>query len=279
MKQLLLLLLVTGSASAGPSLWNLTVRTTLPETIDVPEEDARYFESFLQLDWYQQEEKLPQWSLREDYRSFHQPDMDNLKPASNGDAHALSVRWQADYSNWQFELAPTLSTSSNVLVHPDEMQVEDWQLHGSLFWLHSGMSKGLWRWGIIADSRLGRYLLYPSVQWQKISGDTLVKLGLPDSNIDWHFQPDWSVGLSAGPDGGQWHVRDKNFEQSSDLYQKRWNATLYLQWSPTRFASFQMGLSHYWGQEWEYRLEDGQTVFLSIPDLNILHFSLQLTSW
>ncbi|OZG72428.1 hypothetical protein BTA51_14960 [Hahella sp. CCB-MM4] len=286
MKRLLLLLLVTETAIAGELSWNLTLSTTLSETINTPEEDARYFESFFQLDRFPQEESPTRWSLREDYRSFHQPKIDNHEPASNGDAHALSLRWFAHFSQWQIELAPTIATSSNVLVHPDEMKLEDWQLHGSLLRSDTGPAAGQWQWGVIADSRFGRYLPYPSVQWQKNVGNTQIGLGLPNSDIAWRFRSDWSVGLEVGPDGGFWHVRDKNFRQSSDLSQKRWNASLYLQWSPpylqwspVRLASFRLGLNHYWRQEWKYQLDDGQSTYLSIPDLDTLQFSLFLSSW
>lgn len=265
-------LLASGSAQASPP-WQVLLQSGEL----VGDRDPSYRQTLAEITYTPHPDYTTRWRLRHDYRVLDLADDQGVAAASNGHVHALSLSWRARLEDWAFELTPVLAVSSNVLKNPDDIQADDWQLHGAVTRRTSGPADGHWYWGVRADSRLGRYLPYPVVQWQSPDYSGVgVGLGAPDSYAYWDMHPAWRLSLSLGPAGGYWQVRDKSLKQVSHLAQRRWHTTLDLHWQATRHVGAVLGWSHYWHRRWAYRLEDGRRVHQQVPDGSLISLSLVL---
>lgn len=267
-----LALLVSGNALAsGP--WQVLLRSGEL----AGDRDPSYRQTLFEVTYSPHPDDTSRWRFRHDYRALDLPGNQGIAAASNGHVHGLSLSWQARFEDWNLELRPALAVSSNVLKNPDEMRASDWQLHGAIVRRTPGPADGHWHWGVRADSRLGRYLPYPVVQWQSPDYSGVgVGLGAPDSYAYWDMHPAWRLSLSLGPDGGYWQVRDKSLAQVSHLAQRRWQTGLTLHWQAARYLGASVGWSRYWQQRWSYRLEDGRRVHQSVPDGSVVSLTLVL---
>ncbi|MDX1456434.1 MAG: hypothetical protein R3276_02535 [Marinobacter sp.] len=217
------------------------------------------------------------WGARHNYRVFDLPDVNRTPAASNGHVHALSGFWRHRFDRWQVELAPTLAVSSNVLRNPDTLSASDWHLHGSAIRRFDLRDQGEFYGGLRIDNRLGDYLPYPMVQWQRqLPADIRLALGVPDSAVDWYWHPRLRWRLSLGPDGGSWRVRDSQIDSAGRLEQRRWHTSLALAWHAQSPLTIQLGASYYFQERWRYQLSDGSTTRLEQPNHTALWVGLSI---
>ncbi|MDX1756150.1 MAG: hypothetical protein R3175_08840 [Marinobacter sp.] len=223
--------------------------------------ESGYRETRLTLKRLSGNHRTGHWLASHNYRIFQLPEVDGRAPATNGHVHTLAMGWQRGFGPWQLELAPVLAVSSNVLRNLDTLTARDWRIHGAVVRTYEYGDRGMGYLGIRADSRLGDYLPYPTIQWQRAPGEHLqLALGVPDSVAEWHWHTRSLVRLRLGPDGGNWRVRDQELEHAGRLEQRRWHTSLTLEWQVLKQLRVSLGGSYYFQERWRYRLSDGRTV-------------------
>lgn len=213
------------------------------------------------------------WGWRHDYRAFGLPG----EAATNGHVHSTGPYAVWDSGSWHLAVHPALAVSSNVLKEQRDLGWDDVTPGFTLLRLHPGPAGGTWQWGLRADSRTGRFRPLPMAAWRSQGeGGVDATLGFPDSTLQWHFHPGWTIGAGAGPDGGAWRVRDRDFERVSTLRQRRWRGALFLAWSATRNLCLGAAWEHAFRRNWTYTRDDGTQRQIDPPDGSVFLFSLRL---
>ena len=211
------------------------------------------------------------WGYRHQYRVFDLPDTGDVSPATNGHVHATGPTFRFAAAGAQINLYPLIAVSSNVIRETRDFAFRDLQLHGKAAWETPGGGNGQWTWGLQADSRWGRMMVFPHVSWgSDWEGPVQLSLGFPDSALVWTPAPEWTVSLDLGPDGGEWRVRDAEFERASTFRQRRMRlaASLFRDFGPR--VSLGGGVEYAFARRWEYTLKSGERQRVSPPDAPML---------
>lgn len=200
-------------------------------------------------------------------------DFAGIEPQTNAHLHtaAFPVHWQHGERrrNFRAGIAPTLSTSSNVLGHPQRYSGDILQLAFALVWQRQFSATAGARYGICGDDRFGRYRVYPSavLEWQP-HPDWQVDLGFPASRVTYRISDALSTGLRAAPDGSEWHVMDRGFDAESrfiyESYTIEWLVTL----DTGAHLSLTAGFGRQLENEFEMTLQSGQRIAIDSEAVN-----------
>ncbi|MDJ0918078.1 MAG: hypothetical protein QNJ05_09955 [Woeseiaceae bacterium] len=198
---------------------------------------------------------------------------------TNGHLHTAFFpihRRSADGDNsFRLSVAPAMSASSNIIKNPDRWTSDAFQLLGAVVWRTGLSEQAVLRYGVCADSRLGRYKLYPTlgVDWQP-SPDLRVELVIPKTRLSYKFSDTVSSSLQAAPAGNEWHVSSADFANRSDV---EFEAIL-LEWTISWRIRDRLSLTARIGRlldgEYEATLVDGRRVRASVEDANRLGASI-----
>ncbi|MCC5847339.1 MAG: hypothetical protein JJU29_04520 [Verrucomicrobia bacterium] len=214
---------------------------------------------------------------RHQYRVFDLPDRDDVSPATNGHLHATGPVFRFSAGTAEVTLHPLMAVSSNVLRETRDFEFRDLQPHGKAAWQAPALADGQWRWGLQSDSRWGRMLAYPHVSWESAGeGPLQLSLGLPDSALVWTPARAWTVSMDVGPDGGEWRVRDAEFERTSTFRERRWRWAGSVTRTFGPHASLSGGVEYAFERRWEYTLENGETQQISPPNAPMLFAAVQV---
>lgn len=161
--------------------------------------------------------------------------VEGIDPQTNAHLHsaAFPLHWtrSAGVGSVRVALAPTLSTSSNVLGHPQEYSIEILQLPFAIVWERPLSDNRTLRYGVCGDDRFGRYRILPAAvfAWRP-HPDWELELGFPVTRVSFSIGDALRTGLAAMPDGSEWHVADRGFEAEStfvhEAYVVEWTVAL-----------------------------------------------------
>ena len=182
-------------------------------------------------------------------------------PLANGDLHTLhlALDWRRALGPGQLQLAlaPVVSTSSNGLKNPDQLDSDAFQLWGAAIYSWPGGAEWEWVAGLASDSRFGDQRLYPVLGLKWRDSHTVVRAVYPDLLVTRRLGERWSTSLSISPDGNYWQAYDRELENSDEFRREAWQAGLGLDYDLP--AGFRLGLQvgYFWDQAWRFRREDG----------------------
>ena len=219
----------------------------------------------LQLSW----PGTDQMTLRyaHDYRVFDLAAGNGVAAASNGHVHRMAVLLVSSHAAWVGEFGPVIATSSNALRQAKQLAADDLQWQAALSAIAVSNSHSEWRYGLRADSRLGRYRLYPAASWQgELSETWSLQIGWPDSKLNWRLADDIAMRWHLGPSGGQWQVHDEEFLASTELHYQQWQFDWQLDWSVAAATRVSLALVREFNQELRYRLLDERMIRVESPD-------------
>jgi len=199
-------------------------------------------------------------------------DFAGIEPQTNAHLHtaAFPVHWRRGdrRRNFRVAIAPSLSTSSNVLGHPQRYSSDILQLALALVWQRQFSQTAGARYGLCGDTRFGRYRVYPTavLEWQPHPA-WQVDLGFPASRVTYRMSDALSTGLRATPDGSEWQVMNRNFDAESRLiyesYAIEWLVTL-----ETGHLTLAAGFGRQLQSEFEMTLQSGQRVTVDSEAVN-----------
>ena len=181
-------------------------------------------------------------------------------PQNNGDLHALhlATQWAAGWGPGTLRLAfaPAVSTSSNGMKNPDELDSEAFQFWGAALY---AWPAGPLQWvaGVAHDYRFGENRVYPvaGLEWQR---DRLaLRAVFPDLNIRLGADAGWALEFRIEPDGNEWLAYDRDLENSDTFQREAWQSDLRLSYRFRNGIGLGVSAGYYWQQEWEFRREDG----------------------
>jgi hypothetical protein len=192
-------------------------------------------------------------------------DFEGIDPQTNAHLHAAAfpVHWRrADLRrNFRAAIAPVLSTSSNVLGHPQKYTTDTLQLALAFVWQKRLSEVLAIRYGACGDDRFGRYRIFPvaGLEWQP-RADWKVDLGFPTSSVTWKIRENLSTGVSATPDGSEWHVMDRGFDAESRLRHESYVIEWMLALNAGPHFSVSAGLGRQLRNHFEMTLQSGEIV-------------------
>lgn len=189
----------------------------------------------------------------------------------NGDVHVLGFGLQGLHTSRQRRRAvsamPVITTSSNALKNPHALRASDLSLWVS--WIdHREQTISIsWLYGLQIDNRFGDYLPYPTAgaTWEPRPG-TLLQLAYPDARWHQYIAPQFSLDLRLSPDGGRWHVHNKNMERQSDFSWEKWRASLALNWSHPSGLIIEISAGMLVQQTMQIPLENGSVLATDLED-------------
>lgn len=211
------------------------------------------------------------------YTKFDFADVD---PQTNAHLHsaAFPLHWRRGDGSKYFRaaIAPTLSTSSNVLGHPQQYSPEILQVAFALLWRRPVSRTSGLRYGLCGDDRLGRYGILPVavLEWQP-HPDWEVSLGFPFSGVTWDIRDFVSTGLTVAPDGSEWHVMNRSFDAESrfvhEAYVVEWMVAL----DAGEHLSIAAGFGRQIRNRFEMTLRSGERVEVEGDDVNRVRLELR----
>ena len=192
-------------------------------------------------------------------------DFQNLDAQTNGHQHTLYLPFflhsksNANYFN--FSLAPALSVSSNILKQPNQYNANALQGLGSVVY-QKKMSDAIdWLAGICADHRFGNFRVYPLLGFKwNINHLWKTVIAYPDSELSHRLSDTIYWRLHIGPDGNQWHIKDKALQQSSEFSHEAYLAQWQLDWSVTPGFLITASLGLVFNAEYRFTLANGEEV-------------------
>ncbi len=244
----------------------------------------------ISVDWPEQDAEYPFiYTIRHRYQVL---DLDppGRDASTNGHVHNLmfGMRWPAYHqagrnkANREIAWSAGVASSSNGLINPSLLDRSaarfwfSWIEH--IDWDTVDLSVGLCR-----DDRLGEKIFYPVVSLgMDLGSETLdpvfIRLGYPDSSLDWRIGESHAISLFWRASGGEWRVFDSEDSENEAASTLRWVAhTLALEWD-WRLGN-QLGLSFAVGsvhdQHLLYRLRDGEAYRLYPEQSRYASISLQ----
>jgi len=200
-------------------------------------------------------------------------DFDGIEPQTNAHLHsaAFPFHWRrgGERRSLRVALAPTLSTSSNVLGHPQRYSADILHVAFALMWERPLSSTSGFRYGLCGDDRFGRYKILPAAvfEWQPHPAWEL-DLGFPVSSVTFSIGDFLSTGLVAMPDGSEWHVMDRDFEAESQFVHESYVVEWMVALDAGEHLSIAAGFGRQMGNRFEVTLQSGERVELEGEDVN-----------
>jgi hypothetical protein len=182
----------------------------------------------------------------------------------------------SETDGFRLSLAPALSASSNIVKDPGEWNADAFQLLGAAVWRRGLSRSTTLRYGVCADSRLGRYRVYPTLglDWRP-GRDLRVELGFPVTRLSYGAASRLGTSFTVAPAGNEWHVRSADLARSSDL---KVEATL-LEWTVSWQAYENLAVSASIGRllrgEYDATLPDDRRVRATDDDVTRLGVSVR----
>ena len=180
---------------------------------------------------------------------------------ANGDLHTLhlALDWRRSLGPGELHLAlaPAVSTSSNGLKNPDQLDSDALQLWCAAIYRWPGAAQGEWVAGLASDTRFGNQRLYPVLGLQWWDSHTTLRAAYPDLLLTRRLGERWSASMSISPDGNYWQAYDRELENGDEFRREAWQAGLGLDYGLP--AGFRLGLriGYFWDQAWRFRRLDG----------------------
>lgn len=191
------------------------------------------------------------FGFRHRYTKF---DFEGIDLQTNGHVHTSSfpVHWRSGSGNLRAAFAPALSASSNVLGHPQEYGRDTLQFAFALIRQQRISEEVTARYGICGDHSFGEYRTYPSatLEW-RLNDAWKVELGYPASAVSYRPSSWFATGLRAAPDGNEWHVMNRSFEEESFLVQEAYA----LDWQFTVEAGENLAFAAWLGRQFDSSFE------------------------
>ena len=183
------------------------------------------------------------------------------EPETNGDLHTLHIAtaWTQVNGNGELSvtLAPSISTSSNVMKDPGEWNSDSAQLWAAILWQHRGQH---WDWvlGVAHDFRFGESRFYPvaGLNWQ--SDRVSIWATYPDLVFNWDINNHWLLTFDLSPDGNEWHAFDSELENGDEFQRDAWQAELRMSFQTSNGLRVGLSAGYQFDQRWRMRLENGE---------------------
>jgi hypothetical protein len=207
-------------------------------------------------------------------------DFEGIEPQTNAHLHsaAFPLHWRRgeERSRFRVGLAPTLSTSSNVLGHPRRYSTDILQMAFALMWERPLSGASGFRYGLCGDDRFGRYKVFPAAvfEWRPHS-DWELNLGFPVSRVTLSLGDLFRTGIMAMPDGSEWHVMDREFAAESQFVHESYVVEWMLALDAGEHLSIAAGFGRQMGNRFEMTLATGEKVEVEGKDVNRARFELK----
>jgi hypothetical protein len=196
-----------------------------------------------------------------------------IEPQTNAHLHsaAFPFHWKrgGERRSLRVAVAPTLSTSSNVLGHPQRYSADILQVAFALLWTRPLSATSGFKYGLCGDDRFGRYRILPAavLEWRP-HPDWELDLGFPVSSVTFSISDLLSTAIVAMPDGSEWHVMNREFDAESrfvhEAYVVEWMVAL----DAGEHLSIAAGFGRQMGNRFEMTLETGARVAVEGEDVN-----------
>jgi hypothetical protein len=195
-------------------------------------------------------------------------DFSGIEPQTNAHVHTsfIPLHWRSPGArrSVRISVAPALSGSSNVMWHPQQYEGTTLQL---LFaWaVQTRFSERLsTTWGICGDHRFGEYALYPvaGIVWRPHPAWEF-GLGFPATHVRYDVTEGISSTLQIAPDGNEWHVMDRDFEEESRLVYESVALEWVTSWQLGPHLTVAVSVGRQLRNRYELTLENGDRVHLS----------------
>ena len=194
--------------------------------------------------------------------------VDDLALQTNGYLHTFffpvhMARHHGDKS-FRVSVAPALSGSSNVVKDPGEYTRDAFQLLAAAVWKRPLSNTLMLSYGVCGDHRLGGYRAYPVVglDWRPRS-DWRVELGFPASQLTYAATRTLDFSLRLSPNGGEWYVKSKDLEQSSNFVYEAYVLESALGWRLHQDFRLTASVAREFDGRYKMTLFDGSRVQLS----------------
>ena len=203
-------------------------------------------------------------------------DFAGIDPQTNAHLHqsAFPLHWRR--SKLRVAIAPTVSASSNVLGHPRKYGSDTYQVSLALVWQRRLAEAVSARYGLCGDDSLGDYRLYPAagIEWRP-HPDWKMDLGFPVSSITYRIGNSLSTELRLAPDGGEWHVMNRDFDAESLFIYESWAA----EWRLAVEAGSHLVVAASFGRQFRNRFEmtllSGERIAIEGDDANRIGAEVQ----
>ena len=198
---------------------------------------------------------------------------EGIEPQTNAHLHsaAFPFHWKRSGARRSFRVAfaPTLSTSSNVLGHPQRYSADILQLAFALVWTRPLSDTSGFRYGLCGDDRFGRYKVLPAAvfEWRP-HPDWELDLGFPMSSVTFSVGDHFRTGITVKPDGGEWHVMDRDFQAESRFVHESYVVEWMVGVNVGEHLSIGAGFGRQMGNQFEMTLESGERVKREGEDVN-----------
>lgn len=235
-----------------------------------------FTQSILQMDGYD--------SIAGVVHNYSTLSAEGINPAAqtNGDLHTLALPWywskKTDQIERRFGLAAAISTSSNGLKNPDELNHQALQLW--LSWEDRRPINKDWDWllGICGDHRFGKHRFYPLVGVvRKIGAAGMLRLAFPDLHFSWPLTDQLRFDLRVEPMGNKWSVYDDSLERESSFLWRSWSASAEFNWRLFDEFGVFLRAGQRFEQELKFKLADDSRLKSRLDDT--FYWSLGLVWW
>jgi hypothetical protein len=190
-------------------------------------------------------------------------DFTGIEPQTNAHLHTseFALHWRRGdrQDNVRAAVAPTLSTSSNVLSHPQKYRSDTLQLALALVRQQRLSESVVARYGVCGDNQFGRYRFYPTavLEWRP-HPDWEIDLGFPVSAATYRISDSLSSGLRAAPDGSEWHVMNREFDAESRFVYESYAVEWQFEFEAGNHLSLVAGIGRQLRNSFEMTLQNGE---------------------
>ena len=255
---ILTITLLATAVAAAPE-WTLRWSPRVDATREVLGQTYQTKRQNTELTWQFAADQQAQFA--HEFRDLDLPAVDGVPAATNSYVHRLTFAWQQRSDTLRMRLGVTVAASSNALKEPGDLDAKDLRPDVRVAW-RAGPA---WL-QLNADDRLGRTLVYPGFEWLlRPAAAHEIRLGFPEASWLWQVAPRWTSLTAIEPDGACWQVRDKEFERTSDVCSRAWQAAWTLRWQAVRFLITEAAIGYRFASSLEYQLRDGRDVRVDVP--------------